>query len=78
MEKQLCKLSKNQFVNFGCSLDKESFWFKKNKKGNFVIQRSKQDEGLIFFFLNLLSELQQLGTVPAMDIQCYIEKFRQS
>jgi hypothetical protein len=76
MEKQLKNLRKEGFLNFGCSLNKESFWFKRDSAGSLILENSKQGEGLIFFFLNLLSELQQLGTVSAMDIQCYIEKFK--
>ena len=76
MEKKLRNLRKEGFLNFGCSLNKESFWFKRDSGGNLILENSKQNEGLIFFFLNLLSELQQLGTVPAMDIQYYIDKFK--
>jgi len=76
MAQQLRNLKKGGFLNFGCSLNKESFWFKKDSGGNLTLENSRQNEGLVFFFLNLLSELQQLGTVPAMDIQCYTEKFK--
>lgn len=76
MIKQLRNLKKDGFLNFGCALNKEAFWFKKDSGGNLILESSRQNEGLIFFFLNLLSELQQLGTVSAMDIQCYIDKFR--
>ncbi len=73
---QLLRLGKDSFLNFGCSLDKESFWFKKGSDGKMAFEKSRQDEGLVFFFLNLLSELQRLGSVPAMDIQSYINEFR--
>lgn len=35
------------------------------------IESSSDREALIFFFLKLLARLQQLGTVPAMDINAY-------
>jgi hypothetical protein len=76
MSRQLRSLRKDGFLNFGCSLNKESFWFKRNSAGSLILESSRQNEGLIFFFLNLLSGLQQLGTVSAMDIQCYIDKFK--
>lgn len=76
MESQLNKLDKKRFLNFGCTLDAESFWIKKDSMDKLIIEKSRQNEGLIFFFLNLLSELQKLGTVSAMDIQSYIERFR--
>jgi hypothetical protein len=78
MMKQLRNLKKDEFLNFGCSLNKEAFWFKNSPEGGQILENSKQGEGLVFFFLNLLSKLQQLGTVSAMDIQCYIDKFKKS
>jgi hypothetical protein len=71
----LKNLNKESFLNFGCSLDKEAFWLKKKDKV-ILIDKSRDREGLIFFFLNLLSELQSVGTVPAIDIQCYAETFK--
>lgn len=76
IENHMRNLGKEGFLNFGCSLNKESFWFKMDLEGALILETSRQNEGLIFFFLNLLSELQQLGTVPAIDIQRYIEKFK--
>ena len=35
------------------------------------VESSSNGEVLIFFFLKLLARLQQLGTVPAMDINAY-------
>lgn len=78
MIKQLKNLKKEGFLNFGCALNKEAFWFKSNAEGGQILENSRQGEGLIFFFLNFLSKLQQLGTAPAMDIQCYIDKFKKS
>jgi len=75
MEAQLKAFRPKCFLNFGCSLDKESFWVKKNES-DITLEKSNPNEGLIFFFLNLLSELQKVGTVPAMDIQCYAERFK--
>jgi len=31
-----------------------------------------EEESLVFFFLNLLIELQKMGTVPAIDLQAYM------
>jgi hypothetical protein len=33
------------------------------------VEQSGQEEALIFFFLHLLARLQEVGTVPAMDIR---------
>jgi len=76
LESYLKSLRKERLLNFGCSLDKEAFWFKKDSGGGNIFEKSKDNEGLIFFFLNLLSTLQRIGTVPAIDIQAYIDKFK--
>jgi len=72
----LSKLKSNRFLHFGCSLDHVSFWFKKQKDNGFALKTSKSNEALIFFFLNLLHELQQLGTVPAIDLGAYISSIK--
>jgi hypothetical protein len=76
LKNRLCKLSKNYCLHFGCSLEGGAFWFKKKRGRRGSFDRSSKGESLIFFFLNLLSELQQLGTVPAMDVQAYIKSFK--
>ncbi len=78
LESYLKTISKNNFLNFGCSLDKNAFWFRTKENNNKVFETSKKGEALIFFFLNLLAEFQQLGTVPAIDINAYIDKFKET
>jgi len=78
MEKYLLGLGKGSFLNFGCSLDKKAFWIKRDEEGKVALEKSMDKEGLIFFFLNLLSELQRVGTVPAIDIQCYAKRFKKT
>ena len=63
-------LKDNQVINLGCSLTGGSFRVL-NEHSEAIIQKSKDDEVLIFFFLNLLIELQNRGTAPAMDILEY-------
>lgn len=62
-------LDGDQKLDIGCSLDTGSFKF--DDKNQLVT--STTEESLIFFFLNLLIELQKLGTIPAMDILKYAE-----
>lgn len=76
LKKQLEGLKKKNFLHFGCSLRDGAFWFKKNKRGRYYYEKSTKEESLIFFFLNLLSELQQLGTVSAIDLKAYINVFK--
>lgn len=75
LKTQLAKLPKERFLQFGCSLDHVSFWFERKENGNYRFKESTQEDALIFFFLNLLAELQQVGTVPAIDLKAYIKAF---
>lgn len=72
INRKLKNLSAKYFLQFGCSLDHASFWFKKEKE-DYILKHSSNNDALIFFFLNLLEELQQLGTAPAIDIKKYIQ-----
>ncbi len=76
LETKLTKLIPEKFLHFGCSLDHVSFWFKQQGGDNYSFKKSSQSEALIFFFLNLLSELQQLGTVSAIDMSSYIKALK--
>lgn len=78
IEKRLAKLSSEQFLHFGCSLDQFSFWFKKNQRDELIFEKSTKDEALISLFLNLLAELQQLGTVPAIDLKAYVNALKRT
>ena len=74
-EKQLNN-NRNGSLQFGCSLHGGAFWFKNCGQGKQLFEKSAIEESLIFFFLNLLSELQRLGTVPAIDLKSYIKAFK--
>lgn len=73
IREKLGKLPDEKFLHFGCSLDRVSFWFKKQSTNDLQFIESARDEALIFFFLNLLAELQGLGTVPAIDLEAYMK-----
>ena len=64
----LIKLDDSNILNIGCSLTSGSFYINKEEG---VIQISKPEESLVYFFLKLFKELQKMGTVPAMDINEY-------
>jgi len=68
----LCRFPKEKSLQVGCSLGDSSFCLR-NEAKKVIFEQSKKNDGLIFFFLNLLSQLQQLGTVPAIDLACYIK-----
>jgi len=56
-------------LDIGCVLEKGSFIV--DYHDGFSVNKSTKEETLIYFFLNLLIKLQNLGTVPAMDINLY-------
>lgn len=61
------KLKPWQRLNIGCALDSGSFLLQQGES----FDTSTQEEALIFFFIKLFTQLQNLGTVPAMDINLY-------
>jgi len=75
VENEIKNLPKKKRINFGCSLQSGAFAVSYNEKS--VFEKSGKDDSLIFFFLKLLSFLQFLGTVPAMNIETYIEQLKQ-
>lgn len=68
-EQCIHSLIEKQRINLGCSLVAGSF--KINYAESITIEKSNDEEALIFFFLNLLMELNKLGTIPALDIFSY-------
>jgi hypothetical protein len=58
-------------VDLGCVLRQGAFEVSYRKKNRLTIERSGPDTALVFFFVRLLHRLQQLGTVPAMDLKNY-------
>jgi hypothetical protein len=72
LDKVLTQLPPNKFLNLGCAVRCGAFEAtRKNKKTR--IEKSKPETALIFFFLRLLHRLQQMGTVPALDIRKYAQ-----
>jgi len=59
------KLSKMRFLDFGCSLAGDSFWYLRGDKGymrdlrKLKLETGDNQNGLIHFFLRLLTELQK-------------------
>lgn len=69
-ENCLQSLDLKEKIDFGCVLKEGSFFASYSKKG-LSIQKSNSKTSLIYFFLKLLSELQKIGTVPAIKIDEY-------
>lgn len=60
-------LTSMQRLSIGCILETGSFL--QNSDNGFEF--SSKEESLIFFFIKLFIQLQNMGTVPAMDIDLY-------
>lgn len=58
-------------IDIGCVLEKGAFEIKYESDGNEKIRIIPKDKALIFFFLKLLSKLQNIGTCPAIEIGAY-------
>jgi len=69
VKNEVKKLPENKRVHFGCSLSSGAFIA--NYGDTLTFEESGSDDGLVFFFLKLLSSLQSVGTVPAMEIEKY-------
>lgn len=75
-EAAIAGLSVNQRINLGCALQFGAFEVTYKDDAKPRIQRSGKQDSLIFFFLRLLSRLQQIGTTPALDISEYAKSLR--
>jgi hypothetical protein len=58
-------------LEIGCVLKHGSFQANYRNGQLFSIEESKNDTCLMFFFIRLLSLLQNVGTVPAIDLSKY-------
>lgn len=68
-------LSRQQRIDLGCALQFGAFDLRYVKDGKPRIEKNEKDP-LIFFFLHLLSRLQELATVPAIVITEYAKSLR--
>ena len=57
-------------IDFICCLKNSSFYIDYSKE-DIKLNKSDNDEVLIFFFIELLLKLQEIGTVPAIDLLQY-------
>ena len=71
-------LSAQERIDLGCSLQYGGFEATYHKKTKPTIEKSGQKESLIFFFLHLLSRLQEIGTAPALDIIEYAKSLNRT
>ncbi len=68
--KNICpQLNSWQKIDLGCSLQCGAF--EADYGEVFKVKTSKSEDCLIFFFMRLLHRLQEMGTIPAIDILEY-------
>jgi hypothetical protein len=70
-EKVLSTLRGDKRIDIGCCVQSGSFEVK-YQNNCISLSKSHKQDALLFFFLKLLSRLQQLGTVPAIDLEKYL------
>jgi len=68
-EKSLHALSGDSRIDLGCAADGLAFELKGDDQGTVELRRSSN--ALLFFFLRLVTRLQDIGTVPAIDYAEY-------
>lgn len=68
-QKCLMEYTENQQIDCGCVLKSGAFYFEYSSNN---LRKSKQEESLVYFFLQLLVLLQNMGTVPAIDLAEYL------
>lgn len=64
-------LPDDQRLNLICALEHGSVTVAKDATGKLVVDTFPPEQALIQFFLGLLSQLQAIGSVPAIDIKAY-------
>lgn len=62
--------TEQQQIDCGCVLTGGSFFYDYSTG---ILQKSDKEESLVFFFLRLLILLQNMGTVPAIDLAEYMK-----
>ncbi|MCC6192461.1 MAG: hypothetical protein IT318_25825 [Anaerolineales bacterium] len=71
LKKALAALPVPNRLDFGCVLQHGGFEATYSPSGATDVETSASDTALVFFFMRLLSRLQSLGTVPALDLHEY-------
>lgn len=66
----LSSIGEKQQIDIGCILSSGSFYYDYDKS---ILKNSQKDESLIFFFLQLLILLQEMATVPAIELPKYMK-----
>lgn len=72
-KKGLKTFTGNAQLDCGCALNAGSFFYDSNQQSVII---GSDKESLVSFFLQLLSKLQAIGTVPAIDLEAYAKNLK--
>lgn len=64
-------------IDLGCTMTQGSFEVKYEGTNPYIATKPK-DNALVFFFMRLLARLQELGTVPAMNVAEYLRAIEEN
>lgn len=75
---KLKNFSEKECLNFGCSLNGTYFRIKdfhpwQDNPVPYDIEYQEDKNSFVIFFINLLAELQKMGTVPAIELEKYLD-----
>ncbi|MBU1020078.1 MAG: hypothetical protein KJ847_02600 [Firmicutes bacterium] len=65
------KLSKDEQLDIGCCIEKGGFVIDYSK--GISIEKSSKTSTMTYFFIKLVAKLQDVGTVPCIDFEKYLE-----
>ena len=69
-KKCIAAYTEQEQIDCGCTLMEGSFFYDYDSN---VFRKSGKEESLVYFFLQLLILLQNMGTVPAIDLAEYMK-----
>lgn len=68
-KRNIIAVKEEEQLDCGCILECGAFFLDKERR----LKTSNEEESLVYFFLQLLILLQQMGTVPAIDLKEYMK-----
>lgn len=75
LKEVLSKFGENDRIDIGCCIKSGAFDVL-YKKDRLKLIESHKEDALLFFFLKLFVRLQQIGNVPALDINEYLKALK--
>jgi len=73
LEQRLGRLARDQRLDLGCVVERGGFEITYAKGSQATVALSQPDLSVSYFVLRLITKLQGLATVPAIDIDAYLK-----